>query len=149
MGALALILSAVGCGGATDYPGSQHQNPRLQQFATEHVEKGLEYWDDLGGGNLQPENVIQEFTKAIQFDRDFAKAYYYRGILYSLYLEQHQEAIADFNKAIELAPNVGWGYHGRAGAYLMLGEHELEAADKAKACELDSELCPPYDFFND
>jgi tetratricopeptide (TPR) repeat protein len=55
---------------------------------------------------VEQENAINDYTKAIQIDRDHAKAYYNRG-----------------------------------NSYRNLGQVQAAAADRGKACSLDSQHC--------
>ena len=49
--------------------------------------------------------LLQTLTKAIELNPNDAKAYYNRGLAKSD-LQDYKGAIADFNKAIELNPNL-------------------------------------------
>ncbi|MCU4139364.1 MAG: hypothetical protein MW690_001296 [Methanophagales archaeon] len=49
------------------------------------------------------EQAIEDFSKAIELNPNYAGAYYNRGIAYAK-LNQHERAIEDYNKAIELNP---------------------------------------------
>jgi tetratricopeptide (TPR) repeat protein len=50
-------------------------------------------------------------------------------------------AIRFFGQAIEFDPNYAMAYFDRGMVYLRLGQHAKAAADKAKACSLDSYWC--------
>ena len=54
---------------------------------------------------------------------------------------QHQRAIEDFDKAIQLDPDYALAYANRGIAYHLLGQDEKSDADKAKACSLASHYC--------
>ena len=56
-------------------------------------------------------------------------------------LKQRQRAIEDFDKAIQLDSDFDWAYKNRGIAYRSLGEFSQYAADKAKACSLNSIWC--------
>ena len=49
-------------------------------------------------------DAIEDYTKAIELDPDYADAYNNRGYAYYL-LEQYGKALNDYDKAIELDPN--------------------------------------------
>jgi tetratricopeptide (TPR) repeat protein len=51
----------------------------------------------------QYQRAIADYTKAIQLDPDYAKAYHNRGAAYSG-LSQYQNAINEYTKAIQLDP---------------------------------------------
>ena len=72
-------------------------------------------------------------------------SYFNRGLAYYYYLGQHQRAIQDYDKAIQLDPNDAKAYNNRGFAYHNLGQDAEADADKAKACSLDSQYCskPP------
>ena len=56
-------------------------------------------------------------------------------------MDQHQRAIKDYDKAIQLDPDYAWAYNSRGYAYRKLGQDAKADADKAKACSLDSSNC--------
>ena len=59
-----------------------------------------------------------------------------RGISYYA-LQQDQNALVDFCKAIELKPNDVWSITMRAAAYFRLGELDLALLDRNKVIELE------------
>ena len=63
-------------------------------------------------------------------------AYYYRGDVKS-YLGKHEEAIKDYDKAIELKPLEVMPYNNRGLAKFHLGKYEEAIRDFEKALELD------------
>ena len=63
-----------------------------------------------------------------------------RGVAYGE-LGQHQRAIEDYDKAIQLDPNEASLYNNRGIVYRNLGQGKKSDADKAKACSLDSKYC--------
>ena len=52
-------------------------------------------------------------------------------------LDNHEEAIKDYNKAIELKPLDASYYNNRGASYLYLGRYEEALRDFDKALELD------------
>jgi Flp pilus assembly protein TadD len=52
-------------------------------------------------------------------------------------MELYEEALADFDKAIELQPDNATAYKGRGSLYEFLGEYGLADADYARAAELE------------
>ena len=76
----------------------------------------------------------------IELAADDATAYRNRGLSYSD-LDQHQRAIEDFDKAIQLDPGYAKAYYNRGLAYRRLGQHTKAEADYARACSLDSQRC--------
>jgi tetratricopeptide (TPR) repeat protein len=82
--------------------------PKASDFyvaATNKREKG----DNTG--------AIADYTKAIQLDPKFAKAYNERGLVYQI-LQQEKNALADFDRAIQLKPDLAEAYSNRAIIYL-------------------------------
>ena len=56
-------------------------------------------------------------------------------------LGEYQRAIEDYDKAIQLDPDLAPAYNNRAWAYYYLGQYTKQAADEAKACSLDRQYC--------
>ena len=67
---------------------------------------------------------------------DYAYAFNNRGISYKN-LGRYDEAIADYNRAIELKPDYAKAYRNRALAYRAIGKPDKAKADKARADELE------------
>ena len=63
-----------------------------------------------------------------------------RGAVY-IRQKQYQRAIQDFDKAIQLDPSHASVYSMRGLAYRRLGQDAKAAADRAKACSMDSKYC--------
>ncbi|KAF5437841.1 Tetratricopeptide (TPR) repeat containing protein [Candidatus Methanophagaceae archaeon] len=68
--------------------------------------------------------------------KNLAVAYYNRGIAYNT-LKQHEKAIEDFNKALELNLKYAEAYNNRGNAYAKLKQHETAIEDYNKALELN------------
>ena len=68
-------------------------------------------------------------------NNEYARAYAARGYAYSQ-LYEHQKAIDDFSKVIELEPDYAYASAARAKAYEALGESELAEKDRQKHQEL-------------
>jgi len=58
--------------------------------------------------------------------------------------KEHDKAIADFNKAIELDPADAEGYYNRGTAYGAKGEYDKAIADFNKVIDLDPEYALAY-----
>lgn len=112
---LTLILSALmlfalsGC-----------ENPTKSRLYTEEGSKLL-----LRYSNYEEAEVV--LTKAIKYDKNNFEAYYYRGCA-RVNAQRLKEAIADFDKAVELKPDY-------ADAYFNLGRTYYIMQDEDKACE--------------
>jgi len=66
-----------------------------------------------------------------------------RGLIY-YYLNRYDEAIEDYNKAIELDPNIAMGYNNRGLIYYYLNRYDEAIEDYNKAIELDPNLAMGY-----
>ena len=73
------------------------------------------------------EEAEEAFTKAIKYDKSNYEAYYYRGCA-KVNERKYKDALADFEKAIELKPDY-------ADAYFNMGRTYYLLDDKDKACE--------------
>jgi tetratricopeptide (TPR) repeat protein len=58
--------------------------------------------------------------------------------VYSL-LKQHESAIADYSRAIELDPQLGWAYSSRGEAYCRLREYRKAIDDLDRAIKMDDQ----------
>ena len=67
-----------------------------------------------------------------------AGAYNNRGATYAK-LGQYARAIADYDRVIELKPELAVAYIGRGGSYAGLGQHERAIKDYDRAIEIDPE----------
>jgi len=57
---------------------------------------------------------------------------------------RHDEAIAEYNKGIELDPNLATAYHNRAFTYNDIGRLDQAIADCNRAIELDPQRAIAY-----
>lgn len=95
-------------------------------------------------------HAIDDFSKAIEIEPPFLKAYLLRGDAY-LSLDNYQQAIKDFDKAIELDPDNCKAYHNRGNAYYGLGDYQAKN-DYRTAIKLDpgrAETTTTGDYAND
>lgn len=69
----------------------------------------------------------ETLTKAIRYDKHNFEAYYYRGCA-KVNAKKYQEAIADFEKAIELKPDYADAYFNLGRTYYLMNKED-------KACE--------------
>jgi len=74
--------------------------------------------------------------------KDF-KDYYNRGIA-RLEKREHDGAISDFTKAIEMRPGFSMAHFYRGRAYHHKGEHDQAISDFNKAIEIDPRLAVAY-----
>jgi tetratricopeptide (TPR) repeat protein len=102
------------------------------QTAEECLNRGLEI-HNFGTGDSR--EAMPYFTKAIELNPKYARAYHYRGVC-KINLEDYRGAIADFTKAIELNPEEENEYSLRGDAKIKLGDKNGACLDWSKAGEL-------------
>jgi len=84
---------------------------------------------------LNPTPEPTKDTEMVELDLESAEDYNKRGADYYL-KQQHNLAIANFTKAIELAPSFSSAYHNRGLAFRDDGQYALAILDFNKAIEL-------------
>ena len=108
------------------------------------------------------ERAITDFTKVIETDPSWVGGFYYQGQVYthkgeyaSAYCErgrayrckaEYELAIADYTKAIEIAPEFVSAYCDRGHAYTEKGEYDLAIADWTKVIETDPSWVGGYHY---
>ena len=112
---LALIFAVIGIFFLTSC-----ENPAKSRIYTEEGSKMLLRYSEY-------KKAEETLTKAIKYDKNNFEAYYYRGCA-RVNAMKYDEAIADFEKAIELKPDY-------ADAYFNLGKTYFLIHDEDKACE--------------
>ena len=115
-------------------PDKIHRGPEARQERREaaiHNNRGIAYRDERNY-----DLAIEAFTKAIEFNSDFAKAYTNRAVAYQC-KGLFDRAIADHTKALELKPNLAEVYNNRGAAYGEQGDFDRAIADHTKAIELN------------
>lgn len=96
------------------------ENPAKSRLYTEEGSKQLLRYSEY-------KKAEETLTKAIKYDKSNFEAYYYRGCA-RVNAMKYDEAIADFEKAIELKTDY-------ADAYFNLGRTYYIMHDEDKACE--------------
>ena len=96
------------------------ENPAKSRVYTEEGSKLLLRYSKF-------DEAEETLTKAISYNKNNFEAYYYRGCA-KVNAKKYQEAIADFEKAIELKPDY-------ADAYFNLGRTYYLMNNEDKACE--------------
>jgi tetratricopeptide (TPR) repeat protein len=87
------------------------------------------------------EETISLLTKAIQLDPDSGEIYHNRGMAYCN-LQRWSEALADFNRAIALAPHPS-SYEQRGIVYYQMGDRESARKDLEQALRMDPRRAVP------
>jgi len=79
-------------------------------------------------------DAIYEFNRAIEADKNFAKAYNSRGVVKEM-IGDFRGAIKDYTSAIEIEPGFYLAYYNRGLVKIFLGQIEsgCEDLDKAEA----------------
>jgi tetratricopeptide (TPR) repeat protein len=88
------------------------------------------------------EEAIRIFTESIRYDPSNAGTYLNRGMAYERINNMHQ-AIADYSKAIELAPDFAKAYYVR-GTLLWYLDDDTSIRDLRKAAELGYGLAKDF-----
>lgn len=96
------------------------ENPAKSRILTEEGSKQLLRYSEY-------KKAEETLTEAIKYDKNNYEAYYYRGCA-KVNAMKYDEAIADFEKAVELKPDY-------ADAYFNLGRTYYMKHDEDKACE--------------
>lgn len=96
------------------------ENPAKSRIYTEEGSKLLQRYSEY-------KKAEETLTKAIKYDKSNFEAYYYRGCA-RVNAMKYDEAIADFEKAIDLKPDY-------ADAYFNIGRTYYIMHDEDKACE--------------
>lgn len=93
--------------------------------------------------NKMYKESIEEFTKAIEINKNDIDAYINRGIAY-YQIEEYINAISDFTKVIQAEPNEIFAYQSRAITYNTIGLHKDANKDYKKVIELNSKFAYSY-----
>ena len=76
-----------------------------------------------------------------ELEPEVLPAYYNRGYV-KFDLGQYQEALVDYDQAIELDPNSSLAYNNRGYAKANLGQYQEALTDYDQAIELDPNFLP-------
>ena len=90
------------------------------------------------GGNVSYDSAIENFTKAIELNSNFAAAFHERALAYYSKAD-YTRAIADYTQAITLNPDSPHSYWGRGAAYGKMENRKLAEEDYAMAELLEDE----------
>ena len=86
---------------------------------------------------------IDNYTKCLRIDPDYASAYYNRGIAYDN-IGNYEDAIADYTRAIRIDPDDASAYYNRGNTYYKLGNYEDAIADFTRAIRIDPDDANAY-----
>jgi len=105
------------------------------------IQQGL---GNINTGNYQ--QAIEAFSKAIKYFPDFPgnySTYNYRGFAYRI-TGEHEKAISDFNKAIDLDSKQATSYKYRGDTYAILKKYSEAVNDYSQAISLKPDLDQAY-----
>jgi len=88
------------------------------------------------GDKFDRKGAIAEYTKAIEIDPTYVKAYLNRGMERGA-IDDHEGAIADLTRVIELDPSVMQAYLSRGAERIFTKDDDGALADFTKTIELD------------
>ena len=109
------------------------------QTAEEYFDKAYDYEK-----NGEYQLAIDNYTKCLRVDPDYADAYYNRGLAYGKGLYNLEDAISDFTRAIRIDPDYTNAYYNRGFAYDELGNYEDAIADYTRAIRIDPDYADAY-----
>jgi tetratricopeptide (TPR) repeat protein len=107
-------------------------------FLNEAFERGIDAFV-----NKDFSESVEEFTKAIEINPDFALPYVSRGAAL-MRMHRIEESIADFDHAIELDPDYPKTYHLRGLARVEVEDHQGALEDFGNAIDLDPDYGQAY-----
>ncbi len=84
------------------------------------------------------DRAMEDFTKAIELNRENYKAFYYRGLTCQI-LNDYHRALTNFNQCLELNPCLFDPLYNRAQVRLNLGDYENALHDCEQALNLQPE----------
>ena len=113
------------------YQNAFKDNPKLKNNAMILTNMGTVY-SDLGS----IDKAIEYYTSSIEIDSSYLLAYSNRSYEYTN-LKMYNEAEADFNAVIDLAPNNPNSFTNRAAYFHWIGENNKALMDYKKAYEID------------
>jgi len=93
----------------------------------------------LGMAYQEQENIPkakETYEKLLTVSQDFKEAYYNLGFINLVYLNDFEEAVRFFTRAISLDPKYTDAYFNRGYSYELMGEYESARKDYQKALEL-------------
>lgn len=108
-----------------------------QEISIQLIEEGI---DDYSEGNYS--EAFQLFNEALSRDPEQGMAYFYRGLVFAI-INNFQEALKDFNRAIEIQPkeiSLDRIYDLRGNCHEDLGDREKAIKDYEKAIEINPSL---------
>lgn len=109
-------LGAVSAGGVGDLAERVVESFNSRNQADKHVIFGIDY-----ARSEAYERALSNFQKALEYDSDLARAYYYMGDTY-LKMDSLSAALGALQKAVDIDPAYISAYHSIGAAYLEQGD---------------------------
>ncbi|MFA5794632.1 MAG: tetratricopeptide repeat protein [Candidatus Brocadiia bacterium] len=91
----------------------------------------------------KPNESIDDFTKVIEYDPNSHLGWLAKGNIESGQ-NKHEQALASYNKAIELKPDYDLAYYQRGWTYFYLGDLKQLIKDHSQAFKLNKKLAVTY-----
>jgi tetratricopeptide (TPR) repeat protein len=107
------------------------EKQRIKEQTAIHLFRGFALFN-----HYKINEAIQELSKAIELDPQYAVAYSHRADAYAD-KQKFKEAFADYNKAIELNPGYSVAYLNRAILYVQTSDLDKAIADYNRAIEIE------------
>ena len=95
------------------------------------------------GGSGEFDKGFADLNRAIELSPEFARAYYYRGVLFSI-RGSADRALADYTTALRLDVKSAEAYVARAAIYAQIGQQDKAIADLTEAIKLVPNAAGPY-----
>lgn len=108
------------------------------ESASDHNKRGNALYD-----KGEYDRAIEEYTRAIRLDPNFAIAYNSRGIAW-YEKGEYDRAIEDFTGAIRLDPESADAYNSRGRVWSVKEEYDLAITDLTEAIRLDPDFAIAY-----
>ncbi|MCB9458333.1 MAG: tetratricopeptide repeat protein [Anaerolineaceae bacterium] len=115
----------------------------LRQEAQDQYQIAVEFANAMVLDEPNPFQLITRMDILVDRYPTHALAYFSRGLALAR-LEQYEEAIADYNQAINLEPQYAFAFNSRGIAYMELGQYEEAIADYSQAISLDPQYTLAY-----
>ena len=108
------------------------------QSAKQYFRAGDEFFK-----KLSYENAIEQYTKVIELDPDYDKAYIQRALSYTK-IKDFEKAAADFDRAIVFNDKDAELYYFSGKAYHLLGKNEMAYEKLSAAIEMKRKFLEAY-----
>ncbi|MBN2172678.1 MAG: tetratricopeptide repeat protein [Bacteroidales bacterium] len=100
-------------------------------------------WFNKAYYEKDPAKQYEFYTKAIEFDKNYADAFYNRGCV-NIDLKKYEKALEDFERAIELDPSYTNAHYNKGWTFNELGKFDLAIEYFNKAIELSPNYKDAY-----